>query len=264
MVILHYTKFRKLFAILAVYFNIQRQANHANYGEEANKKSFYNWKRGVRLVKNKVKISALLIIYTFIVYLIGVTANNNRPFVFTTDRAAIQAASTDQFNRIYDSFMEGETIVYPDYFAGAYTNDEGLLTVLVTDDSESVIAELRRVSGNKKLIVLGPVEHSLSELYSLQGQITDAYLNYFAQNNVWKLISEVGIDEMSNRVVVGLVSLNETTKNDFLQALSVAIGRSSAELPISFEEIGYIDLRLGQPTEAPVEETIPSYRRPFR
>ena len=110
------------------------------------------------------------------------------------------------------------TTTYPDYYAGAYIDEDGKLVVLTTTLSE-VVDDIRNVTHNQSINIM-LAENSYNELLSIKEYIEDKYIAYHslysnnievADNNLIKTVinfTGVGISERKNKVVVSLKNID--------------------------------------------------------
>ncbi len=103
-----------------------------------------------------------------------------------------------QFNRLVD-FWGGK---YPDYYGGAYI-EENRLVLLVTCDPSEVSQEIAIITGNDD-IEIKRVENSFGELEAVKNRLSEIIQSFLEKNknkNVLR-ISSLRIDERSNDVLV--------------------------------------------------------------
>ncbi len=120
---------------------------------------------------------------------------------------------------------------YPDYYAGAYLNDNKELVVLITDSDTRNIEEVREYTKNDDIII-EQKSNPYNELSELQNQIFSTYTQYYEkyENNLSEVNDDllnvlasfigVGISQKNNKVIVHLKNIDEQSINAFKKYIS--------------------------------------------
>ena len=141
-----------------------------------------------------------------------------------------ELAGIQQFQRLMDYFesraatasVDGDiTAVYPEYYGGAYLNDDGNLVVVMTDMSDK--ATVQEVTQNTKLTV----QHGAVSLNTLMATYELIWNTYVAYKEMYKGVDEseispemkcyldnfvgVGVKQSENAVLVDLMNTDEKT-----------------------------------------------------
>lgn len=141
-----------------------------------------------------------------------------------------ELAGIQQFQRLMDYFEsraatasgDGDiTAVYPEYYGGAYLNDDGNLVVVMTDMSDK--ATVQEVTQNTKLTV----QHGAVSLNTLMATYELIWNTYVAYKEMYKGVDEseispemkcyldnfvgVGVKQSENAVLVDLMNTDEKT-----------------------------------------------------
>lgn len=125
----------------------------------------------------------------------------------------------------------GSPPVMPEYYGGGYLNEEGDLTVVVTDDSPAVLDALRRAAQNPALaFVTG--RFSYNDLIAARDEIAARLTRELAQELG---VAEYYLSEQENRVIVGVKGLTEEKEAAFRKQVCGREELSFASLPDSFE-----------------------------
>lgn len=147
----------------------------------------------------------------------------------------------EKVNEEYQNMMKGicgndteDHSGYPDYYAGAYINDDDELTVLLTEQTDAIINLVKKASGNND-IKIQKASYSLNELEDLQRILGSVYQKlYVNPKTAEKKDSEdtqtsggyqdlledlVGMytDEENNKLVVEIRKLNDKKQEKFTE-----------------------------------------------
>lgn len=147
----------------------------------------------------------------------------------------------EKVNEEYQNMMKGicgndteDYSGYPDYYAGAYINDDDELTVLLTEQTDAIINLVKKASGNND-IKIKKASYSLNELEDLQRILCSVYQKlYVNPKTAEKRDSEdtqtsggyqdlledlVGMytDEENNKLVVQIRKLNDKKQEKFTE-----------------------------------------------
>lgn len=150
------------------------------------------------------------------------------------------AASNKQLQSLYDFYTIDGIVTYPNYYAGAYLNDEGKLVVLVTTTSNDIRSALKSATKNDDLIIDASATFSYNYLSDISNYIGDYYDLHIKEGDdgVWSNLNYVGIDEVNNLVEISLKDLSLV--NEFingiglLEAFSSSGDTGASNLPIVF------------------------------
>ena len=91
--------------------------------------------------------------------------------------------------------------VYPDYYGGSYTSDDGKLVICIPEDATPAeTAALSKLDDDS--YVIETVDYSYNTLKEVMGQLNDYFLN--EDNDISNNINRFGIYDNQNRIVVSL------------------------------------------------------------
>ena len=142
-------------------------------------------------------------------------------FALSNSRVLVEEKSIAEYQQLisfFDDINEDDTkcdIQYPEYYAGAYLDDNGELIVLVTKDSPNISKDIINATSNKK-IKIEKASVSLNELREEQYRIADRWMELYNDINNGNIIATeelknlvysfegVGIDEENNIIVIDL------------------------------------------------------------
>lgn len=97
---------------------------------------------------------------------------------------------------------------YPNYYAGAYINDQGYLVVLTKNATNTDIEYLKEICSNEN-ILFEEAEYSYNELISVKESIKNSANNMRASNSIGNYSLEIRDNE--NKVYVGLADVTDTS-----------------------------------------------------
>lgn len=107
---------------------------------------------------------------------------------------------------------------FPDYYGGSRLNSEGVLSVQLTNDTESIRQEIFLFAETKELL-FEKVEFSYNELLRTYEEIHDYCQSSIDKGNLDIPFCDACVDENRNRIVVRLLK-DETFKNELISELS--------------------------------------------
>lgn len=106
---------------------------------------------------------------------------------------------TEDFLMTYDG--SNSVTVYPDYYGGSYTSDDGKLVICIPEDATPAeTAALSKLDDDS--YVIETVDYSYNTLKEVMGQLNDYFLN--EDNDISNNINRFGIYDNQNRIVVSL------------------------------------------------------------
>ncbi|MBD5089647.1 MAG: hypothetical protein HDT30_12720 [Clostridiales bacterium] len=115
-----------------------------------------------------------------------------------------------EYNNLMESYITevGEEPNYPDYYAGAYVDSEGMLTVCTTSMAKKIKNKIYDATESKE-IKIEEKENSYDELLKVKSFIEEKISNISKEKGVLEDICAVAIDDKNNVVVVEVRNLNE-------------------------------------------------------
>jgi hypothetical protein len=117
---------------------------------------------------------------------------------------------------------EADPELYPEYYGGVFIRDEdGKFVILVTDNAEQYKQELAKILETDDFDV-ETVEYSYRQMFEVINKIEDFMTNPAISDDHIFLQNFTGafIDDMSNRVVVMLLSTDDAVINAFRKEIS--------------------------------------------
>lgn len=162
----------------------------------------------------------------FVSCLLAIVIVSLNAFAVGQDKAAVESASITEYQMLMSSFEDQKlnnqiSADYPDYYAGAYIDDDGELVVLVTDTSAATANKISGITQNTDIdVAYAPV--SYNELEAYQHLIANAMMNIIETVNntgssrvdsdmvaLGESFIGVGIDEINNKVFVDLTDISD-------------------------------------------------------
>lgn len=156
---------------------------------------------------------------------------------YNSFRAAIENTSNKQYVQLIKSFTDvNNVIVYPDYYAGAFLNEDGYLVVAVTELSENIVSEIRRVTGNNNILI-EEKNYSYNYLLKLQDEIVAYYKSNYNKSVAASRITSVAVLDNLNTIQLGMSVVNQ----EYKAIISDAVNKrqhstENSVLPIVFVE----------------------------
>lgn len=148
-----------------------------------------------------------------------------------------QFESAKQNNKIIESFkktimskrktydLENIELSFPNSYGGSYLDNDGRLVVLVNGNDDNFKQKLKSVTLNDNL-QFKKAEYSYSELTELINQIIsyqEAYYKSSTLTSSYDIATDIidcKLDDINNRVVVGIKNLNDNKKQLFKKNIS--------------------------------------------
>lgn len=180
------------------------------------------------------KLLSLMLIFSLILSLLSVTTTAAAQ---TNDaRIVTEHEANTQFNALLNSFRtEDGTISYPDYYGGAFLNEDGKLVVNVTTQNEYIVETIRTATENDEIII-NNVDYSYNYLLELQNQIVN-YVNNGENRTLAEKIISTAVFDNSNDMTIGMEEVNSDIISEFLAEVFPDVthvaGRSASSLPLS-------------------------------
>ncbi len=106
--------------------------------------------------------------------------------------------------------------VFPDYYGGAYTDNEGLLTILIKGNLENGKKNILSHINYDEIIVFKECRFSYQELTDIIDQITTHF--QFLPKRIQDNIDSYYLDDMSNNVVIRLLDIDNESVS-FLKSI---------------------------------------------
>lgn len=115
-----------------------------------------------------------------------------------------------EYNNLMESYITepGKEPNYPDYYAGAYVDTEGTLTVCTTSTAKKIKNKIYDATDSKGLKI-EKKENSYDELLEMKSLIEEKILSVSNEKGVVGDICAVAIDDKNNVVVVEVKNLDE-------------------------------------------------------
>ena len=168
------------------------------------------------------KIIAIFIVISIIVSFYSGLLHCFADYLIETDILKNEDSAIEQYNRLLQEFTNISGIIdYPNYYAGAYLNENGDLVICVTEDSESVLSQLQFITQNddlkisKKATPYSCLEAIMSCIWTTYLEISEdvKHGNVLDENSL--LLNDcfvgVGIKQETNSVVVQMNEISERT-----------------------------------------------------
>lgn len=126
------------------------------------------------------------------------------------------------FNNMFNTFnssvlRSGNKIVYPEYYGGAYINNEDKLVVLTKKNAD--FSREASLFTNNNTIVTKECDYSYNELLQLSASIFEQKKNQL-NKNVTDNYNRVSVREDLNRIAVYLLEYSEEKINEFKSTIS--------------------------------------------
>ncbi len=131
-----------------------------------------------------------------------------------------QSKASEAHNKLHGSFGIPEELNeddYPDYYGGAYTNDEGKLVVYVTDDSENIESKIKDRTGSDEVIIK-PCQYSFRSLTRLMNKL-NKYKTDKPSDPVSKNFNSYALLDGENKIVVYLDEYNRERIAEFKKSV---------------------------------------------
>lgn len=147
-----------------------------------------------------------------------------------------------EYNNLMESYITkvGGEPNYPDYYAGAYVDTEGTLTVCTTSTAKKIKNKIYDATENKE-IKIEERENSYNELLKIKTYIEEKISNDSDEKKILEDICTVAVDDRNNVVVVEVQNL-DGLKQKRLESLFE-----------NFEQIEYKNTDIGN---EPVSKTL--------
>ena len=146
----------------------------------------------------------------------------------TQKNVILDAPVQENANELYENLMSAfnqqstrssESLVYPDYYGGAFINDDGILVVYTKDNISSKLqSDITRAVGTNHYIVKS-CNYSYNQLNHVMDIIDDKVFN---ENSIVKFpnVLYAAIDDENNCIVVGLKETSAAAIEDFKSMIS--------------------------------------------
>lgn len=129
--------------------------------------------------------------------------------------------------------MDSEKMAHPDYYGGAYVNENGQLTVYIKHDNEQIKQAVIRIAGTKD-IAFKCFDYSYTYLTELMGRPND-FVRSKKDPKLIENISTFSLLEKENKIEVGLLDCSPEKIGEFR--------KSVLDSPVlSFKESGKVQL----------------------
>lgn len=187
--------------------------------------------KSIKKLLTSLLTKCFLIILVVVLMCLSVLVVNADEYTIN-DIAKQQEVSIDQNNNILNYFRDtiklsrtnydplNMELSYPDYYGGSYLDENGKLNILLTNNNEYTKKQLRDVAQNDELTFV-TASYSYAELTEMINTIIsyqDDYYNRILNDNSYDIardIVECTLDDMNNRIIVGIKELTETKIKEF-------------------------------------------------
>lgn len=162
--------------------------------------------RGDFVVKNWKKILSLVLSASLCLGITVSAAASGDGKGNTTSEAPVQETAYNAYMQLTEDFLmtydgSNSVTVYPDYYGGSYTSDDGKLVICIPEDATPAeTAALSKLDDDS--YVIETVDYSYNTLKEVMGQLNDYFLN--EDNDISNNINRFGIYDNQNRIVVSL------------------------------------------------------------
>lgn len=146
----------------------------------------------------------------------------------TQKNVTLDAPVQENANELYENLMSAfnqqstrssESLVYPDYYGGAFINDDGILVVYTKDNiSSKSQGEITRAIGTNHYIVKS-CNYSYNQLNHIMDIIDDKVFNETSMVKFSNVLY-AAIDDENNCIVVGLKEFSASAIEDFKSMIS--------------------------------------------
>ncbi|MCD7825707.1 MAG: S1 family peptidase [Clostridiaceae bacterium] len=137
----------------------------------------------------------------------------------SSDNATIvqERKACKEYNKLVQNYdiEENNSEKIPDYYGGAFINENDELVVEVTENTEQVVQELQKITGDQTVGIM-VVKRSYNELLNVYQTIVDS----LTESDVAKLVSSCYVDEKNNCVTVKInnIQAEEEIRNTICDA----------------------------------------------
>lgn len=153
----------------------------------------------------------------------------------------------EEYQKILESFTTSrsytlDSIHFPEYYGGAFINENDKLVVLVTNSQFNRQKNIEDIVGSKNSIVK-PCQYSYRQLNDIMNDLNELLLNNPSKNPAIENITQAKLMEADNSIVVELLECTEEKINEFKENLinspmikfNQAKGFGSTEATTTFE-----------------------------
>ena len=134
-----------------------------------------------------------------------------------TVRQEQEYQSNLEYTSLIGSFWADYDGGYPDYYAGAYINDDGRLVVQVCQVSDDIISDVQQRTGNNS-VTIEEAKYSYNTLISLKNHVT-RYVSDHPTSEITAMLSSATICDDTNNLEIGVVDTSVATTNAILDEL---------------------------------------------
>ena len=177
---------------------------------------------------------------------------------FVSDYTGKENRSIQAYHALMQSFCQSravpfseetlEELDYPDYYGGAYINEEGKLTIKVRENAaEGSNTDHFAAVINENDVQYESAEYSYEELLAEYNKVSDYMVDGNRNESSWQNISVVAIDERENRVVVTMQDIREAAIILFKQEVSSSPLINFKEAKVTAKREASKNLDLGSP-----------------
>lgn len=132
--------------------------------------------------------------------------------IIASEQMELQDAAISKHIKLLESFKQTKgSAIYPDYYSGAYLNDNNELVILVKETEMNYSIPIDAY--------VRPVKYSLNNLEEARDQI-DAYVDANSNEAIVSNISGFGILEDKNKVLVSLLDMSDENIRTFLKTFN--------------------------------------------
>lgn len=163
------------------------------------------------------KFFAILLSLTFLFTLAPPAHAMSPEEISISQKQKVEFQSNLEYTALLDSFWADYDNGYPDYYAGAYLNSDGLLVVRVCGLTDAICLDVQQRTGNP-LILIENAKTSYNTLLSLKRRITDYVENNPSTEVVSNLLSSTVLDNTST-LEIGVKDDSEDSIAAVLSAL---------------------------------------------
>lgn len=151
-----------------------------------------------------------------------------------SQKQEIEFQSNLEYTALLDSFWADYDGGYPDYYAGAYLNSDGLLVVRVCDLTDTIRLDIQQRTGNP-FILIEVAETSYNTLLSLKKTVTNYVENNPETPVASNLLSATVLDNTST-LEIGVKDSSADSVSEVLSAVFPTTRSSGLVNVISFVE----------------------------
>lgn len=144
--------------------------------------------------------------------------NDTSPSTIVQANASLSQSAEKMYEKLLSSFgndwmeRESDPDLYPDYFGGAFVNNNGIFVVAVTSDTEENRKRLKKILGTDHFTI-ETVQYSYKQMMKVMDNIDHFLMDSSVPEDHPLLGSFAGAypDVMGNRVKVLLTKVNDST-----------------------------------------------------